>query len=216
MIWSVPRDWVGETAFIVAGGPSVKGWPEGKDRKGRPYPALAGQNLGLLKGRRIILVNSAYETLPDADFLFFADHRWWGWHERAMKAFKGRIVTTSKVVTSDRVLTLQKLKPPPALAGKPTHLAMQRTSLQGAINLAVHLGAARIVLLGADMQAAPNGRTHHHRPHPKPQKPGCWDKQMAQLRELAPALAERGIEVVNCSPHSRIDWWPKRPLEDFL
>ena len=95
---------------------------------------------------------------------------------------------------------------------------MQRTGLQGAINLAVHLGGggSRVVLIGADMGPAPDGRTHHHRPHPWPQKPDCWELQMAQLRETAPILDRLGVEVVNASPTSRIEWWRKAALADII
>ena len=59
-LWSVPRAWPGETAYIVAGGPSV-----------------AWQDLGLLRGRRVIAVNSSWEAVPWAAILLFADLRWW-------------------------------------------------------------------------------------------------------------------------------------------
>ena len=56
--WSVPREWPGETAFIVGGGPSV-----------------LGQDLDALRGRRVIVINSSVYAVPGADFLFFDDHR---------------------------------------------------------------------------------------------------------------------------------------------
>jgi hypothetical protein len=108
--------------------------------------------------------------------------------------------------------------PPPGLSFDPTCVVSQRTSLQGAINLAVHLGAIRIVLLGADMRRARDGRSHHHSPHPRPNKPGnrTWDAQMMQLRLTVTPLRERGIEVFNTSPISRITWWPRAELTACL
>lgn len=95
-------------------------------------------------------------------------------------------------------------------------LVMRRTSLQAAMNLAVHLGASRIVLLGADMKPAPDGRTHHHAPHKWPQVPGCWEIQMLDLKHAADDLATLGVEVVNTSLESMINWWPKRPIGELL
>jgi hypothetical protein len=87
----------------------------------------------------------------------------------------------------------------------------------GAINLAVHLGATRIVLLGADMRAAANGKTHHYAaPHKWPVKPGCWAEQMRELKAMAEPLKRLKVDVVNCSPVSLIDWWPKRTLDSVL
>lgn len=197
--WSVPPEWKGETAYIVAGGPSV-----------------AQQNLELLRGRKVVAVNTSWEAVPWAAFLFFADLRWWQANAVRVGTFAGRIVTCSKIAVAPGLLHLDKIRPPPVLAAKPHQVAMQRTSLAGGIGLLVHAGVARIVLLGADMKAAPDGRTHHHRTHGWPAKPGCWDKQLLELKAMAPALAERSIEVINTSLESRIDWWPKRPLADCL
>jgi hypothetical protein len=198
--WSVPPEWKGETGYIVAGGPSV-----------------AEQDLSLLRGRRVVAINSSWWAVPWADFLFFGDHRWWCAWRTHLEKFAGRIVTVSDASGgSPRLLHCQKVAPPPALAEKRSRLVMQRTSLQAAINLCVHLGVARIVLLGADMRAAKDGRTHHHSRHPWPLKPNCWQDQMRELEGTAPLLAERGIEVINTSTQSRIGWWPKAPLADCL
>lgn len=202
-MWSVPREWPGATCFIIAGGPSV-----------------TQAEVDRLKGRKVIVINTSYQRAPFADFLFFADSRWFGEHKRELlkpDGFKGRIVSANTAVRNHLVLTLEKVKPPPALAAAPTQLAMSRTSLAGAIGLAVKLGAVRIVLLGADMQAAKDGRTHHYAiPHRFPFVPGAWKDHMKELRGLAEPLQRLKIEVVNCSPVSLIEWWPKKPLGDVL
>lgn len=187
--------------YVVCGGPSV-----------------TQADVDRLAGRKVVVINTSFQRAPWADFLFFADARWWGEHRRQVSAeFKGRIVSaTGAAGRYDRVLMLEKIKPPPALSLKPHQVAMNRTSLAGAINLAVHLGAVRIVLLGADMQAI-NGRTHHYAaPHKWPVKPGCWKDQMAEMRAMAAPLDARRIEVINASPLSLINWWPKRALAEIL
>ena len=57
--WSAPRLWRGETAFILAGGPSA-----------RPQ-------VHLLEGQKVIAINSAWKTWPKSDVLYFADGRWY-------------------------------------------------------------------------------------------------------------------------------------------
>jgi hypothetical protein len=92
------------------------------------------------------------------------------------------------------------------------------------MNLAAHLNSdekvkGKIVLLGADMaRDVKSGVSHGHTPHKWPTRPGnvTWDEQMRHLKWIVPHLRERGIEVVNCSMESRIPWWTKRTLEDFL
>lgn len=199
-MWKVPRDWPGEVAYVIAGGPSV-----------------LSQDLTLLKGRRVIVVNSSWEAFPEAQYLFFGDYRWFYQHRDKLKiGFKGRVVTPCSVTRGKEILLLKKVKPPPGICADPAKISMFFTSLQGALNLSVHLGARRIVLLGADMRPASDGRTHHHEPHPWPQKRDCWDKQMIDLETTVRPLADMGIEVINTSLESRLTWWPKMRLEDCL
>ncbi|MCK1668626.1 hypothetical protein [Bradyrhizobium sp. 153] len=201
--YTVRPEWLGATAYIIAGGPSVR-----------------RQNLNMLKGRHVIVVNSSYEAFPDADFCFFADSRWWEDHKTraGMRSFKGRVVAASQSVAGEGLLRVKRIYPPPGLADAPDTVATQRTSLQGAMNLAVHLGVARIVLLGADMGRAPDGSSHHHSPHKWPNKPGnqTWDVQMAQFRTIVEPLKARNVDVVNTSPDSRLPWWPKRLLSEVV
>lgn len=201
--WSVPKEWQGETAYIVAGGPSVK-----------------QQNLELLRGRRVIVVNSSYLAVPFADILFFGDARWYNEHRRqqTINSFKGRVVTCSAAVRGPNILGLTRVNPPPGFCEEPTKVASQRTNLQGAMNLAAHLGINRIVLLGADMGRAEDGTTHHHDAHPWKNAPGnaCWDMQMEHLALIVEPLKARGIEVINTSSVSRIPWWPKKTLEEVV
>lgn len=160
--WSIPKLWDGQTAYVVGGGPSVT--PE---------------MLASLQGRKVITVNMSYLATPWADWLFFADLRWWdrefAEREKQLRAFSGRIITTSTHV-GDRAPTLgidvklvKRITPQSIKTGlgvAPDTIAMERTSLQGALNLCYHFGVKRIALLGADNRDAPNGRIHWHGEYP--------------------------------------------------
>lgn len=198
-IWNCGDEWRGETAFVIAGGPSLR-----------------GVDLSVLKGRKVVAVNSSVFAAPFADLLFFGDSRWWWQHRPALRDFKGRVASSSPNVHDDRVLHLKKIKPPPGLSEVPDTVAMQYTSLQGAINIVAHFRAAKIVLLGADAGPSADGRTHHHAPHQWRLRPDCWEQQMSELRLTAKPLSRLGIDVVNCSPVSAIKWWPTQSLEDVL
>lgn len=204
-LWNIPRIWPGEDVFIIASGPSVK-----------------QQDLRLLKGRHVIVINSSWEIYPSADFLFFADWRWWVHNQHKLLAgFHQPIATISRTVravsTDHRLRFLDKVKPPPFLVTNTTQkVSVRHTSLTGAINIAVHLGAARVVLLGADMQKDKNGKAHHHTEHPWPVPKDGWKLMMEDLQAMSSPLSELGIEVINTSMQSRIDWWKKVPLEDCI
>lgn len=201
--WSVPREWPGETAFIVGGGPSV-----------------LGQNLELLYGRNVIVINSSVHAVPWADFLYFGDWRWWHEDENrvAVAAFRGRVVTVSRMVRDDKVLVCRSASPP-GLELQRDSLMQKSTSLTAATNLAAHLigEGGTIVWLGADGRIAADGRTHHHRPHRFPHRPGCYDKQKADLVTIVPSLQALKISLFNASPGTAWgDLAPVVRLEDML
>ena len=196
--WHAPRLWPGETCFIVGGGPSV-----------------ADIDLEQLRGRRTLVVNASFKTIPWADVLFFGDTRFWSEHRAEIDKFKGMIVTASLSARTSNIKRLRKIKQP-GLAVNPFEVFVQWTSVAGAISLAAHFGVARIVGIGWDGGPDGKGRTHYHKPHPWPQKPDCWEKQRAELETLAGPLRKRGIDVINCSPKSRIDFWPRMTLDDYL
>lgn len=191
--WSVPKEWEGETCFVIGGGPSV-----------------LTQNVSRLEGRKVIAVNSSYLIAPFAQYVFAGDSRWLYEHRPALEKFKGRVVTCGSAVIWPGLLTLTK-KLPPGLSDDPRCLTFRYTSLHGAINLGRLLGAAPIVLLGADGRAV-GGKTHHHAPHKWPQRPDCWKKQREDLRTIR---LPKGM-IVNASPGSAWDMWPIVDLGDYL
>ncbi len=207
--WRITEEWKGETVFVVCGGPSV-----------------AHQRPHRLEGRKVIVVNSSYETCPFAQFLFFGDNRWFQEHQlkegfKAFVARGGRVVTVSQPAGGPYLLKLRRITPTCDANGITTTrvgLSSQKTSAQGAINLAAMLGAKRIVLLGLDGRRSDTGLSHHHTPHKWPTKPGdsTWERQRTQLRFAVAPLRAMGIEVFNTCSYSTFRYWPFAPLESFL
>ena len=82
--------------------------------------------------------------------------------------------------------------------------------MHAALNLAYHMGARNVCLLGLDMRIAPDGRTHWHDGHPvgRMRADTLRDKMLPYFDALAEALAEQGMRVVNASPGSAVRCWP--------
>lgn len=199
-IWSVPRLWPGDAVFVVAGGPS-----------------FTREQAELLRGRRVIAINSAWRTVPFADVLLFGDRRWWmELGQKTTGAFAGELVTTSNSVSDPRVRNLYKLAPP-KWATDPRYLTMKWTTATAAVNFACHAGAAAVALLGLDGRDAPGGRRHNHDDrYPWPPRADSYQRHADEFKSVARAIAAQGVTVVNCSPGSAHDCWPKRPLEEML
>ena len=199
-LWACQPDWSGETCFIVAGGPSV-----------------CTLDLSVLKGRRVIAINSSYATVPFADCLFFGDDRWWfhNW-PLVMRDYKGQVISDSPRLNDGRVLHMRRVRPPPGLTDDRDAVVMQYTSAQAAMNIAKHKGVARIVILGLDGKTAADGRTHHHDPHPWRHNPNAFAMQRENLKLTVKPLRRAGIEVINANPDSAYDWWPKLAFNECL
>lgn len=90
--WSCPRLWAGETAFVIAGGPS-----------------LTGFDFAALDGRKAIAINSSVFSIPSAPFLFFGDDRWGYENGSRLSKFNGEIVTTSSGAGIQRAKVMKKI-----------------------------------------------------------------------------------------------------------
>jgi hypothetical protein len=201
--WTAPLEWPKEQCFIIAGGSSV-----------------LEHDLGQLRGRRVIVINSSIHAVPWADFLYFGDWRWWNEPENraAVGSFTGRVVTTSQMVRDAKVLLCRKINPP-GLAQAPDCLTQKWTSLTGATNLAAHLvgRGGTIVWLGADGKPAADGRLWHHKPHRWGPRPDRYDRQRGDIATMAAPLRSMGITLLNASPGSAYaDLWPVVGLEEAL
>lgn len=206
--WHVPPEWRGHTAIIVCGGTSVT-----------PDTISLLRRVHERDDVHVIAVNSTYLTVPWADMLFFADERWWTRENKerplSVEAFSGYAVTTSLLARGDHLLRLRKMVPTKdqGLCIKRNEVALQRTSLQGALNICYHEDVSRVVLLGADNRDGLDGRAHYHDEYPWARRKNTWKVKVDQLAHTVAPLKEAGIEVINASPISTLPWWPKTELE---
>ncbi len=193
----VPRLWPGETAVICASGPS-----------------LTAADVEYCRGKaRAIVVNSTYELAPWADVLYAADARWWRWNKGAAD-FMGLKYSLERVDPTFRVVTM-KSGGDRGLAREADTLRTGRNSGYQAINLAVHFGVSRIVLLGYDMQPAPGGQVHWHADHPgKPRT--AFREWIPFFESLVEPLAAAGVSVVNCTRETALTCFPRAALEATL
>ncbi|MGM0927535.1 MAG: hypothetical protein ACQEXC_14105 [Pseudomonadota bacterium] len=85
----------------------------------------------------------------------------------------------------------------------------------GAMLLARHRGARRIILLGYDCQYAEDGKRHWHGDHAKGLgNCASLPKFYGQFREARDQLYD--VEVINASRATALDLWPCMPLEEAL
>jgi hypothetical protein len=193
----VPRLWPGETFVILGGGPS-----------------LTREDVAYCRGKaRVIAINNGYQVAPWADVLFAADAKWWDWHAGVTDFAGLRYSVTSP--PAQYGVTVLKRSSGPGLDLQPFSLRRGQNSGYMAINLAVHLGASRILLLGYDMQRGPKGEEHWHGDHPDKSK-SSYSQFIARFESLAPAVLAVNVRVINCSPRTALPWFPRQPLREAL
>jgi hypothetical protein len=194
-MYVVPRLWPGSTIVCLASGPS-----------------LTREDVAYVRGKaRTIVVNTTYQLAPWADVLYACDARWWRWHKGAPD-FPGLKFTLTSPVWPD--VHLLKNMGPSGLEVKPHGLRTGRNSGYQAVNLAVHLGARRILLLGYDMQRT-GGRQHWHPNHPVVMQPPLNDF-VKHFPTMLPVLEKLGVEVVNCTRETAITCFPRMPITEAL
>ena len=204
----VPRIWVGHTAVCIASGPS-----------------LTREDVDYVKGKaKTIVINASYALAPWADVLYCADSnpfRWYwehgpkGYERIAMRDFCGLKFSLTKRSRSWAGVQVLKHGREEGLSLDPTRLCLGMNSGYQAINLAVLLGAARILLLGYDMSVAKDGREYWHVQHPHTKR-----SPYKTFRRLFPSIVEplkkSGVEVINCSRQSALECFPKMSLREAL
>ena len=196
----VLRKFEGETIYIIGGGPSLKNF-----------------NFAELKGCRTIAINKAVFFHQSADVLYWTDSRFYTWYKNDIDNFNGlkfALKPGSQYTTDIKVLRKGVAH---GLEKDPHVLAHGNNSGYAAINLAYHLGANRIVLLGFDMHN--DGKdTHFHEGYPtRPAGDHIYrDKFLPGFKELERSLRAESVTVFNASPHSSLNEFPKITLTQAL
>lgn len=154
---------------------------------------------------------------PDAEVLCWGDTYWWLENWKRIKEHRGEYKVTwrnaPEMATGPKIKEMIHHKGPPFIDPSPCCIAGPNTG-HGAINLAVHLGASRIILLGFDMNPR-NGHNWHelHKRHADQRR---YDQVFIPAMEgAAKELKALGVEVVNCSTTSSLACFPFGKIEEI-
>lgn len=227
MSWHAPRMWEGGRCIVIGGGPSMPGQfniPEDlvakvTDRADPTGPEVYSHYMEPIHGEHVIVVNDGYRLGSWPDICFFGDHGWYRVHRMHLAKWPGLKVSCSPALRENQD-GIKHLRRDPGhkvgLSENPSRVAWGFNSGASAINLAVHLGVRRVVLLGFDM-AWPDGKSHWHQGHGNEDRPlPNYSKWMKGLDVMAKDAARLGIEIINASSESSIEVFPKVRLMEVL
>lgn len=190
MSYTVPRMWEGETVAVIATGPSLT---REQCESVRDLPAIA--------------VNDAWRLAPWAQVRYAADTKWWRANPEAVSQdvlCLGAQPNRPDGVEYIRTSGTHGFDP------NPCYVRTGGNSGYQAIHVAIHAGAARILMLGFDMHG-----THFFGPH-KPPLTNTGDATMSKWAGRFRGLKNRGAEIINCTPGSRIAAFSVAELDDVL
>ncbi len=210
----VPTLWPGSTVAILAGGPSLN---------------QADIVTAIGAGCRILAIKDAIRLCPEPDLLYACDAKWWN-HYGPTLAYDGprygiepepkraphappRGWAWPSLLQNTGVFGLER---------DPSGVRTGKNSGYQAINLAVHLGAVRILLLGFDMRMV-KSRHHWFGEHPyRTTDPPydefrrCFTLGDSKGPSLVDALQTLGVQVVNVTPDSSLTAFPRCTLAEAL
>jgi len=197
-------DWTGETAVVVATGPSA-----------------ADVDLKPAKGKaRFLAIKDGWRLCPWADLLYGCDGLWWQQHN-GVPAYEGQRATYAP----DIVKRWPGFLKVDVGSARDMRLMFDKIGLVGwgghsgfhAINLAMQFGAKRLVLVGFDMRVDRGkhffGSHKYAEARPNEQTVKLWQQV---LDAQAPLIASRGVEVINCSPVSALRAYPKASFDEAV
>lgn len=199
--------WKGRRCFIVAGGPSLRGFDWTK-----------------LDGEIVIAVNRAFEFC-NPTVCYSMDTRFWSWVEkkefgspawtkyRDMPGFKCFLDTTGFPFTPDVYIIPNggaNLFTSSIIDG----LSSGQNSGHGAVNLAYLMGADPIYLLGYDMRSdVPIDNQWFHTGYPSRNKTDIYPRFAQNMNEAAAMLPDRG-RIINLNPDSGLKCFPFGSISD--
>jgi hypothetical protein len=229
--WEPYPIWLGETVFLIGGGPSLRQYaglhPEER-REEAIYPALA-RALSPIHGRPVIGINNAYLLGDWVNILTFGDQNWWNKNiDRIRREYAGLAVITSwpnlnigwgfaKVMR--RVYR--------GFFNDGCRLAWNQCTGHMAVNLAVTLGAAKVVLLGYDggingyAKQSKGYWSNWHPAHTKSQvkeksdQDAVFKRFLAAGRDVKKGCERENVEVI-IAGDSAYPFWEKKEISEAL
>jgi hypothetical protein len=167
----------------------------------------------------IIAVQDAWRLVPYADMLYGCDAKWWAHHGPNL-TFEGERWSTHDDVTNQKIerkngangeinfraadydLNLIEGRQLPAFSLENNCIHYGDNSGFQAVNIALHLGAKQIALIGFDHRVV-SGKRHFFGDHPKGWGSGefaGWMKKWEYGRRSLP----EDVTVYNCTPNSAL------------
>lgn len=183
------------------------------------------------KGFTLFGCNNIALDVPDLALLYACNEGWWVHYWEKVRDHTAQKWTTNKVAADKYKLNWIAERDSPGLSADPACVHHGHGSGFTMLNLAYLMGAARIVLLGYDLKYAGDYNGQANYPGSTPRHYFAGGEYPSALRhfpyfsikngvhvemlKLYESVAQQGlVEIINCSPDSALDCFPRVRIED--
>lgn len=232
MIWGIPKIWQDSECFILGGGASIIeqfNIPQeivSEVRAGTKPLSAYSPYMEAIHHKRVIGVNTSFMIGTWIDMLFFGDRGFYLPREKQILNFPRPRISCHEAFLKHPVIkyVAKDNNHSKGLTTKPDHISWNTNSGTAAINLAMHLGARRIILLGFDMDMV-DGNKHWHNEYKNNHKPPrnrspkqdvVFGRHLSNFPFVAKDAQRLGLEIINASLNSKIPQFPKVSLKEIL
>jgi hypothetical protein len=219
----------GETAVLIATGPSIS-------REQVDFVRIAQRE----NKCKIFTVNIAYQLAPETDVQVSCNEDWWNYYwprDHVLRDMPGDKYTWFKYIADKYKIKYIHAAEKSGLSTDPRTIHINKGSGPMAINVALHYGVKKLLLIGHDMKFAPdyNGQQkkagsaprHYFGEYPKELRhwpsvkvgksnPGTLDGLIEAYNTMPSDLKKKGMKVINCTPNSALSTFPMSTLEKEL
>lgn len=200
--WKAVRIWEGDTVYIIGGGPSLKS---------------QFHLLKELEDRPTLGVNAAYKLGPWVNIVYFGDAKFFEWNWEELSHWPGLVVTTCHAIADRKPSYVKFIKRQArGWSEDPRFCAWNGNSGAAACCLAYLMGAGRLVLLGFDMKSEGSVVQNWHKYHRREGNPKVHIRHKEQFKQVMVGAKGCGLEIINASPDSALEGFPKISLEECL
>lgn len=225
--WNIPKLWEGETVFILGGGASIIsqfGIPSDlvkQVRAGKLPMSIYSNYFEALHDKHVIGVNAVFQLGDWLDAIYFIDKDFMLTWRNKLSKYPNPVYSPLPYTEGESWCHTLKGTSKFGICEKPHTVGFNHNSGAGAINLAYHMGAAKIVLIGFDMKTIAR-KQHFHGAYINSELPRTAETKMEYSKHLQvfPQIkkdADRlGVEIINTSLKSALDMFEKMPLEEVL
>lgn len=198
--WKPEKTWDGLDVFIIGGGHSLRSF-----------------DWDLLKPEMTIGCNMAFSLGEDiCKLCIFGDSKWFKVFESELERYKGIVFTNVPQLAKSRLSWLWIMTR--KMNGlHHTALGWNGNTGASAINLALLLGAKRVLLLGFDMKLSENKKSNWHDRIIQGPRQSVYPMFVKQFGRVASDLTKKfpGCKIINITDDNRLSMFPSIGVEEF-